>query len=127
MKEHITIWRKLKTAAFEDLNIDDDDVLVECDLLEKSDAWAKTLSGGQMRKLQLAISFAGGSKVCCIDEASSGLVNKFSSAPSEGVNLANDDTGPFITPENMGNHPKRSRSSDCYHHHPFLGKLSEYS
>ena len=26
-----------------------------------------------MRKLQLAISFVGGSKVCCIDEASSGL------------------------------------------------------
>lgn len=28
-----------------------------------------------MRKLQLAIAFVGGSKVCCIDEASSGLVS----------------------------------------------------
>ena len=52
---------------------DDDDVLGECDLLEKVKARASTLSGGQMRKLQLAISFVGGSSVCCIDEASSGL------------------------------------------------------
>jgi ATP-binding cassette subfamily A (ABC1) protein 3 len=73
VQEHIKIWRRLKTAAFEDLTVDDDDVLVECDLLEKANAPAKTLSGGQMRKLQLAISFVGGSKVCCIDEASSGL------------------------------------------------------
>lgn len=48
-------------------------MLGECDLTEKSNAKAKTLSGGQKRKLQLAISFVGGSKVCCIDEASSGL------------------------------------------------------
>ncbi|TVY46029.1 ABC transporter A family member [Lachnellula subtilissima] len=73
VQEHIKIWRQLKTAAFEDLTVDDDDVLVECDLLGKAGARAKTLSGGQMRKLQLAISFVGGSKVCCIDEASSGL------------------------------------------------------
>ena len=64
----------MKTAAFDDLtnDDDDDDVISECDLIEKSNAAAKTLSGGQMRKLQLAISFVGGSKVCCIDEASSG-------------------------------------------------------
>ncbi|TVY21042.1 ABC transporter A family member 2 [Lachnellula arida] len=73
VQEHIKIWRQLKTAASEDLTVDDEDVLVECDLLEKAGARAKTLSGGQMRKLQLAISFVGGSKVCCIDEASSGL------------------------------------------------------
>jgi len=73
VQEHIKIWRKLKTAAFDDSSADDDDVLVECDLLDKAKASAKTLSGGQMRKLQLAISFVGGSKVCCIDEASSGL------------------------------------------------------
>jgi len=52
---------------------DEDDVIAECDLLDKLQAPAKTLSGGQMRKLQLAIAFAGGSKVCCIDEATSGL------------------------------------------------------
>lgn len=74
VQQHIKIWRKLKTAADEDTAADDDDVVAECDLLEKVNAPARTLSGGQMRKLQLAISFVGGSKVCCIDEASSGLV-----------------------------------------------------
>ncbi|OBT78091.1 hypothetical protein VF21_02752 [Pseudogymnoascus sp. 05NY08] len=74
VQQHIKIWRKLKTAADEDNTAaDDDEVVAECDLLEKVDAPARTLSGGQMRKLQLAISFVGGSKVCCIDEASSGL------------------------------------------------------
>ena len=73
MQQHIRIWRNLKTAA--NVAVDDDDVIAECDLLEKIDAPAQTLSGGQMRKLQLAIAFAGGSKVCAIDEASSGLVN----------------------------------------------------
>ena len=41
--------------------------------MDKAKAKAKTLSGGQKRKLQLAISFTGGSSVCFIDEASSGL------------------------------------------------------
>ncbi|KAL8737861.1 MAG: hypothetical protein Q9181_001303 [Wetmoreana brouardii] len=38
-----------------------------------SKAKSKTLSGGQKRKLQLAMMFAGGSSVCCVDEVSSGL------------------------------------------------------
>ncbi|TVY88514.1 ATP-binding cassette sub-family A member, partial [Lachnellula willkommii] len=59
VQEHIKIWRQLKTAASEDLTVDDEDVLVECDLLEKAGSRAKTLSRGQMRKLQLAISFVG--------------------------------------------------------------------
>ena len=72
MQQHIHIWRQLKTAAT--VAVDDDDVIAECELVEKINAPVQTLSGGQMRKLQLAISFVGGSKVCCIDEASSGLV-----------------------------------------------------
>jgi len=72
VQQHIHIWRQLKTAAT--VAVDDDDVIAECDLMEKINAPVQTLSGGQMRKLQLAISFVGGSKVCCIDEASSGLV-----------------------------------------------------
>lgn len=74
MKEHVQIWRKLRNAASGTASNDDEDVIVECDLTEKSGAAAKTLSGGQKRKLQLAMAFAGGSKIVCIDEASSGLV-----------------------------------------------------
>lgn len=39
----------------------------------KLKARAKTLSGGQKRKLQLAMMFTGGSGICCVDEVSSGL------------------------------------------------------
>merc|ERR1712072_1268925 len=44
-----------------------------CDLEHKANAKSRTLSGGQKRKLQLAMMFTGGSRVCCIDEISSGL------------------------------------------------------
>lgn len=50
-------------------------MLMECDILSKSNQAPETLSGGQQRKLQLAIAFVGGSTMCFIDEASSGLVN----------------------------------------------------
>lgn len=43
------------------------------DLSGKLNKKAKTLSGGQKRKLQMAIMFAGGSAVCCVDEVSTGL------------------------------------------------------
>lgn len=71
--EHLKIWKRLKTAAHEEHTGEDEDVLVECNLVEKRHSFAKSLSGGQLRRLQLAIAFIGGSKICCIDEASSGL------------------------------------------------------
>ncbi|KAK9369798.1 hypothetical protein V1509DRAFT_652144 [Lipomyces kononenkoae] len=48
-------------------------LLVQCDLYPKRQASCSDLSGGQHRKLQLALMLAGGSRVCCIDEVSSGL------------------------------------------------------
>ena len=39
----------------------------------KINARAASLSGGQMRKLQLTLMFTGGSRVCLIDECSSGV------------------------------------------------------
>ncbi|KAK3699031.1 hypothetical protein LTR37_016635 [Vermiconidia calcicola] len=44
-----------------------------CDLAHKTDKKPRTLSGGQKRKLQLAMAFIGGSSICCVDEVSSGL------------------------------------------------------
>ena len=49
------------------------DLIRSCDLEEKTNALAKTLSAGQKRKLQLAMMFTAGSQICCVDEASSGL------------------------------------------------------
>ncbi|PQE06676.1 hypothetical protein CJF30_00008578 [Rutstroemia sp. NJR-2017a BBW] len=70
--DHVRIWRQIKAAPLNTQG-EEDDVLVECDILEKADQAVETLSGGQQRKVQLAISFVGSSNLCFIDEASSGL------------------------------------------------------
>lgn len=71
--EHITIFNRLKTAAKVDSTTEIGQLISACDLDMKRKAKSKTLSGGQKRKLQLGMMFTGGSKVCCIDEVSSGL------------------------------------------------------
>ncbi|KAH9210733.1 ABC transporter-like protein [Leptodontidium sp. 2 PMI_412] len=72
VREHVDIWRRIKVAGV-DTSFEVNDVLTECDILEKAHATANNLSGGMQRKLQLAIAFVGGSQLCFIDEASSGL------------------------------------------------------
>ncbi|KAI5809808.1 hypothetical protein DFH27DRAFT_477169 [Peziza echinospora] len=71
VEEHVQIWNKIKC------NGDDKETLkkliLDCDLGPKRKAQSRTLSGGQKRKLQLAIMFTGGSDVCAVDEVSSGL------------------------------------------------------
>jgi ATP-binding cassette subfamily A (ABC1) protein 3 len=72
VEEHIRIFSDLKCIS----NVNEEVVsqLVRmCDLQKKLPSKAKTLSGGQKRKLQLAMMFAGGSAVCCVDEVSTGL------------------------------------------------------
>lgn len=69
--EHVRYWNKLKCPG------DSKDILkkliADCDLMPKRKAYSRNLSGGQKRKLQLAIMFTGGSNICAIDEVSSGL------------------------------------------------------
>lgn len=71
--EHVWIFDRLKSvekpAAKEELKT----LVKDCDLSRKSSTKSCALSGGQKRKLQLAMMFAGGSRVCCVDEASSGV------------------------------------------------------
>jgi len=69
--EHVRIWNKLKCEGDSKETLYQ--LLRDCDLLVKKKARSKTLSGGQKRKLQLAIMFTGGSNICAIDEVSSGL------------------------------------------------------
>ena len=73
MEEHVKIFHALKTSHTRGSKQEIADLIAACDLVQKSKAKAKTLSGGQKRKLQLALMFAGGSAVCCVDEVSSGL------------------------------------------------------
>ncbi|KAE8385826.1 hypothetical protein BDV23DRAFT_187897 [Aspergillus alliaceus] len=72
VKEHVRIFNRLKATQ-----IDTEEqllkLLYDCDLDKKATSFARTLSGGQKRKVQLAMMFTGGSSVCCVDEVSSGL------------------------------------------------------
>lgn len=71
--EHVEIFNKLKSTSKLDTKPELEALILACDLSIKLNAKAGTLSGGQKRKLQLAMMFTGGSRVCCIDEVSSGL------------------------------------------------------
>ncbi|KAJ9663808.1 hypothetical protein H2198_000568 [Neophaeococcomyces mojaviensis] len=71
--EHVQIFNRIKCEdklASEAASVD---LLRSCDIAFKEKALSKTLSGGQKRKLQLAMMFTGGSTICCVDEVSSGL------------------------------------------------------
>ncbi|KAM0439998.1 hypothetical protein ACHAPT_001100 [Fusarium lateritium] len=73
VEEHIRVFNHLKApnarATTEAIN----NLIKSIDLWKKRKAFAKTLSGGQKRKLQLGMMLTGGSGVCCVDEVSSGI------------------------------------------------------
>lgn len=69
--EHVRYWNKLKCSG--DSKAVLKKLIADCDLTPKRKAYSRNLSGGQKRKLQLAIMFTGGSSICAIDEVSSGL------------------------------------------------------
>lgn len=71
--EHVQIFNRLKSTGAYDTKDTVKDLIRACDLGHKIKAQSSTLSGGQKRKLQLAMMFTGGSRVCCVDEVSSGL------------------------------------------------------
>jgi len=73
VEEHVEVFNKLKAIDKLDTKEEMHDLIKACDMDRKVKAKAKTLSGGQKRKLQLAMMFTGGSRVCCVDEVSSGL------------------------------------------------------
>lgn len=71
--EHVKIFNQLKSTGSMDSREQTEELIRACDLGHKVKAKSGTLSGGQKRKLQLAMMFTGGSRVCCVDEISSGL------------------------------------------------------
>jgi ATP-binding cassette, subfamily A (ABC1), member 3 len=73
--EHILIFNRLKTRKGDTLATKAEILqsIRSVDLENKAKAQAKTLSGGQKRKLQLGIMLTGGTQLCLIDEVSSGL------------------------------------------------------
>ena len=71
--EHIWVFDRLKSPHNPASKQEKRHLIDSCDLNIKTGARSKTLSGGQKRKLQLAMMFTGGSRVCCVDEVSSGI------------------------------------------------------
>ena len=71
--EHVKIFNRLKSTDKVDTKAEIHELLAACDLDRKLKAKASSLSGGQKRKLQLSMMFTGGSRVCCVDECSSGV------------------------------------------------------
>ncbi|KAI0673936.1 P-loop containing nucleoside triphosphate hydrolase protein [Trametes maxima] len=69
----LRVWAAVKRA---DTHAEEDDLvqlLKDCDLGKKIHYNANALSGGQKRKLQLAIGLIGGSKIVLVDECTSGV------------------------------------------------------
>jgi ATP-binding cassette, subfamily A (ABC1), member 3 len=61
----LRVWKAIKWSDNSDKDEDLIQLLKDCDLGTKIHANANTLSGGQKRKLQLAIGVVGGSKSKC--------------------------------------------------------------
>ncbi len=71
VQEHLEIMSELKSTRI-CLN-EIENLLIKLDLTEKKDSIAKTLSGGQKRKLCIAMALIGNSKIVLLDEPTSGM------------------------------------------------------
>ncbi|CAM1501236.1 Fc.00g103980.m01.CDS01 [Cosmosporella sp. VM-42] len=71
--EHVNIFDGIKNTGPRSSATRIMRLIEACDLGKKKKTWANALSGGQKRKLQLALMFVGDSTICCVDEVSSGV------------------------------------------------------
>jgi len=77
VREHIEFFSRLKglysKASREQADKQVSQAMEDVALLEKQNTLSRNLSGGMKRKLSVAISFCGGSKVVILDEPTSGM------------------------------------------------------
>jgi ATP-binding cassette, subfamily A (ABC1), member 3 len=78
--EHLRLFARLRGVAIADLGAQIDSMLLALNMLDKKNSQAHTLSGGQKRKLCVAMAMIGDSKVVFLDEPTSGqLIELFHS------------------------------------------------
>ncbi|KAL4476002.1 hypothetical protein ABPG72_007888 [Tetrahymena utriculariae] len=73
VKEHLYLFAVLKGIPFREISSAVQTIIKDVDLVEKTNSLSSSLSGGQKRKLSVAIAFIGESQVVLLDEPTSGM------------------------------------------------------
>mmetsp|Transcript_6715 Transcript_6715/g.15361 ORF Transcript_6715/g.15361 Transcript_6715/m.15361 type:complete len:1436 (+) Transcript_6715:45-4352(+) len=73
VREHILFFAQLKGASYDDANRESAELTTLFHLDERLDHLGNELSGGQRRKLSVAIAVCGGSKFVVLDEPTAGM------------------------------------------------------
>jgi len=71
--DHLRLFAAFKGTKAELIEDQVQKMLVDIDLVDVKDQLSKTLSGGQKRKLSVAIAMIGNSKIVMLDEPTSGM------------------------------------------------------
>ncbi|KAI8591602.1 hypothetical protein BDZ88DRAFT_449921 [Geranomyces variabilis] len=73
VRQHLELFAAIKGVPVRKVSSAVEETIRMCDLVEKADYLAGTLSGGQKRRLSTGIAYVGGSRTIILDEPTSGL------------------------------------------------------